>query len=493
MRVEFIACFRRANKRGTGFFYIPKNKEGGFSLGDRVRVELSDSENYFFARIVRDGIRLGIYTPKNITSRYNLLDQETKVKLSKMNGFFSKISVDGRIYIPQDIVKKYKLKQNDIVLIKGIEENKIITKKYSKINVNHRKGGRKKEYTCVFDKNLYNNPLVFQIKKGTRHKNWEISPLIKKAISNAYYSFINKNSLIVFQGSKVPIVVPTKLRYSDVAFYLGCYFADGTKKGNSWAICASTFAQAKYYQKMHNLLIKDSRMVELVVSYTNIADIDYDKITKRLAKLWQDKTGITIQKFRIRKPTGKYVKHRKHNKYGTLIMREHRQIILDFYNVLLKSLIHYIISTNNQELALNFICGAAEGDGCAPATQRGHIVIWSNRHQIHTLKTILELTQMKFKIGQDTPNKYFIRITALGLLKNFEYIGDRIFNLYPKRRKLFFERFKTVGAVRFLMVNHEPCSWVKAWLKNNGLADENYKITQKGLELKKILQSRSLK
>jgi len=56
--------------------------------------------------------------------------------------------------------------------------------------------------------------------------------------------------------------------------------------------------------------------------------------------------------------------------------------------------------------------------------------------------------------------------------------------LYPKRRKLFFERLKTVGATKFLLGNHKSTSRVKSWLKSNGFCDENYEISEKGLKLK---------
>jgi len=59
--------------------------------------------------------------------------------------------------------------------------------------------------------------------------------------------------------------------------------------------------------------------------------------------------------------------------------------------------------------------------------------------------------------------------------------------LYPKRRKLFFERLKTVGATKFLLGNHKSTSRVKSWLKSNSFCDENYKITEKWLKLKNDL------
>ena len=78
--------------------------------------------------------------------------EKIKVRLTDLNGFYSIISSDGIIYIPQDIVKNQKLRQNDVVLIRVIKNNKVIKEKYTKIAV-HRKRN-KLEYVCVFDKNF---------------------------------------------------------------------------------------------------------------------------------------------------------------------------------------------------------------------------------------------------------------------------------------------------------------------------------------------------
>ena len=70
----------------------------------------------------------------------------------------------------------------------------------------------------------------------------------------------------------------------NLTFYLGAYFADGTRKGNSWGICASIFEQAKYYLKMHKFLIKDSKP-EFTISYTDINKNNYEEPNKNLAEI----------------------------------------------------------------------------------------------------------------------------------------------------------------------------------------------------------------
>jgi len=77
----------------------------------------------------------------------------------------------------------------------------------------------------------------------------------------------------------------------------------------------------------------------------------------------------------------------------------------------------------------------------------------------------------------------------LEILRNFHFLKNKIFILYPKRRKILFERLKTVGAVRFFTEGHEPTGWIKAWLEENGFLDTEYKITKKGEVLGKDLKN----
>jgi len=479
MKIKFVSHIKKGNKSGTGVFYIPKNKIDLFGLGDWVNVRLSKNVS-FFSKIIFYSHRLGIYVPKNLVKTHKLINKEVEIQMKKIKGFYAPVASDGRVYLPCDIVKTESLHQNDIISIKAIENNKVIQEKYVKIYMTTRPKRRQREFICYLDKVLYNKTLLFQIKKlSSVPRNGKINPVIAKLLQDIYYAFIDKDSVIIFKGNKVPAIIDTNLKYSDLAFYLGAYFADGTKKGNSWAICASAFEQARYYLKIHNFLIKDSKP-EFTISYTNIYNIEENKLKKDLAEIWQKEVGIKINKFRIRKPSGKSIS--KWNKYGTLVIREHRQILLDFYNVLLKSSINEILSKEDKKLALDFICGVMEGDGCASATERGHITIFTNKEDICILENILKRTYMKFKATKKE-NKYSLRIGALEILRNFHLLKEKIFILYPKRKKALFERLKTVGAIKFLIGNHGSTNWVKSWLRNNGFVDKNYEITKNGLDL----------
>lgn len=314
--------------------------------------------------------------------------------------------------------------------------------------------------------------------------NKKISQSIVEFFKDTHYAFIDDSSAIIFRGNKMPVIVDTKINLVDFASYLGAYFADGTKKGNSWAICISTFKQAKYYLKMHNLLVKDSKP-EFTISYTNVYNINENQLKRRLAKIWGKEIGIKVDKFRIREPSGKLIS--KWNKYGTLVVREHRQILLDIYNTLLDSLLREILSKKDKKLALDFLCGVMEGDGSASSQQPGCVTIWTNKEDVSVLENILKVLEIKYNVGKKGKNGYFLNIGALEILRNLHFLKDKIFALYLKRRKILFERLKTVGATKFLVGNHEPTNWVKAWLRKNGFTDKNYKIIRKGAELRNCL------
>lgn len=490
MKIKFVSHIKKGNKSGTGVFYIPKNKTDLLDLGDWVYVRLSKNV-YFFSKIIFYSHRLGIYVPKNLVKTHKLLNKEVEIRMKKIRGFYAPVASDGRVYLPCDIVKIESIHQNDIISIKVIENNKVIQEKYVKIYMTTRPKRRQREFICYLDKALYNKTLLFQIKKlSPVPRNGKINPVIAKLLQDIYYAFIDKDSVIIFKGNKVPTIIDTNLKYSDLVFYFGAYFADGTKKGNSWAICASTFEQARYYLKIHNFLIKDSKP-EFTISYTNIYNIEENKLKNDLVEIWQKEVGIKINKFRIRKPSGKSIS--KWNKYGTLIIREHRQILLDFYNVLLKSLINEILSKEDKKLALDFIYGVMEGDGYASAQPAGGIKIWANKQDTPILKNILGVTEIRYRVAKEGRNKYFLGIGALEILRNFHLLKEKIFILYPKRRKALFERLKTVGAVKFLIGNHGSTNWVKAWLRNNGFVDKNYGITKNGLDLSNNLLNKMAK
>ena len=171
-----------------------------------------------------------------------------------------------------------------------------------------------------------------------------------------------------------------------------------------------------------------------------------------------------------------------------MIFREHRKLTQIFYNRLIDFVCKKIETNNDRELSIDFICGVLEGDGSASSGSRGHIIISTNEKDAIKLESVMKVSGLNFKVCKENTGRVYIRIGALGILKNLPELKDKIFRYYPKRRKKFIERFTDIGANRFILGKQNRASaWVKSFLKENKILDENYKLTDYGKEVKKCL------
>ncbi len=472
MKADFTSKIRLANKMGTGFVKLPKNIYNNFDLHQNLEIFIED--NKFFAQII-NWSGLGFYVPQNIVRKF--IDKYICVEIRKIEDDYAKVGYDGRIYPSIETIKALKLKNNDIALIKIFNGNGVTTDKNVKI-VSRK---QTKDFMCMVGRNLAGKIIQFKLEKLKSYvpnKNLFSSFLEKSNFA------INADGSIVIFSRKIPVVINPKIKLSDIGVYLGAYYSDGTKKGNNWAICASTFEQAQFYLKMHLSLIKNPDL-EYVISYTDTEDLHKGEIKDNLEIIWKQNLGNYPYKFRIRKARGKCFL--KCNKYGTLIIRQHRIGVLDIYNFLLKEAIKSI-RNGNKKLAIDFICGILEGDGSVPARKHGHVTIATNKEEYRTIEEALKVIGIKSSTVWESPTRVFIRIGSLEILRNFDILKDKIFELYPKRRKALFERLQIVGAVKFILnQNHKAATWVKKWLRDNGFVNENYKLTKRGMKLKEAL------
>jgi hypothetical protein len=233
MEIKFFSRVRKGNKRGTGFFYIPKEKSDLVNFKTRIKVTLYP-RIYFFSQIVKHNERLGIYIPRRIMEKNDLLNKKIKVQLNKIEGFYAPIGSDGRVYIPGEIAKSKFLQNNSIISIEAVKNGKVIYKKYVKVYLYSRPNKKEKEFMCYVNKKLHGKNLIFNIETlPVKPQKRKLNPLITQLFRGMHYAFVNKNSTIIFKGNKLPAIVNTNLKLSDLAFYLGAYFADGTRKGNS--------------------------------------------------------------------------------------------------------------------------------------------------------------------------------------------------------------------------------------------------------------------
>ncbi len=483
MPARFKSKVKKGNSSGTCFAKVTP-KISKMRLGDRVKVSLSidGSTPSFFARIIKMDGAFGIYIPSIISKKYGLFGKEITLEIEKISGFGTKAGNDGRIYVPIEYGKKFSLETNDIVLADIVLDE---DKQTCLLKIIKRKRNNKIEFMAMLNPSYSCKDLQVRLKnKLTKNITPKAGGIdLKKILGNTVFQ-INGNELAIFDGKKKPAVISSYISYEEIALYMGAYFADGTRKGNSWGICASTPEQAKFYLNTHSMLIREASPV-FELSFT----ILHGKVdSARLIKEWQTASGVDLSKIKLRIHKSLSGSARKYNDFGTLVIKEHRLAVLRFYNKILFSLINRIIHTKNKELAMDFICGVLEGDGTVNAKKRAHIQIATNRYDCPVLERILKASGMRFHAVREGDNRFYIRIGALEIIKNMPLLEDKIFIFYPKRRKNLFSRLAAVGAVKFL-IGKQPsaASWVKRSFRETGLVDKNYKLTPLGKKVKNSL------
>jgi len=239
----FKSIVKKGNNKGVGFISMPLEKRNLFSKNDQIKV-IIDSKLEFFSKIKFYGT-VGFYVPYKIMIRNKLLNKEVNVKLKIIDGFFTTLGSDGRIYIPQNIAERLYLRSGDIVEIESNMDNKKITRH---CRVNFREKKNTKEYVCTFDikkskqKGIFK--LIRKLPKSLQNANFP-----KEVLKSFNFAEISNEKIISYYGNRVPIIINSNINIYEIAYYLGCYFADGTKRGTHWGICASTFEQPYILEK----------------------------------------------------------------------------------------------------------------------------------------------------------------------------------------------------------------------------------------------------
>ncbi len=485
MITTFKSKIVKGNNRGAGFIRVPIEIRPQFKKNDqfKVAVVIKAKTIEFFGK-VKDKHGEGFYIPTNLADEYNLIHQIAEVRVKKIGGFHTKIGNEGRLYIPSVMGNKLNLRKGDIISIHYQADGKNIIK-YCIVKKREDTTKQNEYLALVGSENV---GLRGNFKINTIFKNKErikLSHLMSSLLRRFNYSPISEEETVAFYGNRIPIIINNKIKLSEIAYYLGAYFADGTKKGNSWAISASTFRQARYFLEMHSNIIKDSQ-IKFNLTYTN--NLDDDNLRWRLTDSWKKKAGLNIDhnKIRIIKSQVKFAQNR--NPFGSLTIKENRQLTLICYNGLLQHLFKKILLNKDKVLALDFVCGVLEGDGSPSAKKRGHIHIATNKKELKILKEIFSIAQLRCKGYMEKQNKATLRIGSLEILKNLPLLYQKLFKYYPKRRKKLIKRLLGTGAAKFIKGEQKSTSgWIKSYLKKEKVLDDKYNLTKKGKLIKSCL------
>jgi len=482
MTTKFQSKIVKGNNKGAGFIRLPLKIRLQFKLDDLYKIIImTEAKQIELFGKVKDYNGNGFYIPASLTSENKLINTQQDIEIKRTGGFYTSIGKDGRVYIPSDIGKKLNLKKDQIIKINATLEKERFEKI---IRVRTRNIGKNKVEYSVFlgpqnkdKRGIFNVSLIN--KKSTR-----ISKGVFHLINEFNYEVLDQNKTIIFLGNHIPIIINNNIKIEKLSYFLGAYFADGTKKGNSWAISASTFDQARYFLECHKQIIKDN-LINYDLTYTS-----HKKFTQKersnLINIWKENNNINLNKIRIIKSPLKDSNNR--NKYGSLRIREHKQLVLILYNKILSRLIQQIKKNKDKKLALEFICGVLEGDGSPNAKARGHIHIATNKKELIVLKEIFKIAELRCNGYIENGNKATIRVGAFEIIKNLEFLKDKLFKYYPKRRKRLIKRLSQTGTARYLTGKQNNTSgWVKSKLKKENILEHHYKLTKKGKKIKRLL------
>lgn len=481
MNSTFESKVWSGNNRDTGFVPIRKDLASNFKSESNFKITIvsgKKSETFFGKTKVMKN-RAGFYVPAKIVRRENLKGRKISIKTEKIAGFSVCTGKDGRFYIPKNISDELGLENQEIILVKFSKNNKQV---FKHAKVNRRVRANTIEQYAMLGSDLSEEKFILNIEKTEKYVYNNDQYLdFNLVLPDSQISALNNRNAIFFKGKIVPIKFNYQIKPKELAHYIGCFYADGTKLGNSWAICASNFLQAKYYAKMHeNIFLESNPEITLSITVNKENKNKVDKIEK----IWKEK-GIKINKVRKIKSKGKII-NKKMNEFGTLIMREHLQGLLLLYNGLKDQIIENIVKDKNKEMAIDFICGVLEGDGSV--NPNGYLRIHTNKNEINNLKKVLAASGIGFSAEKSKKNDATIRINTIEIIKNFEMLAPKVFKYYPKRRKMLIERLFNRGLVRFIAGKQKHAvAFVKKELKEAGILDESYKLTKKGKRIRKLL------
>lgn len=477
--IKFKSTVSKGNNRGAGFIRFPMKIRSNFFKGDQYKVRINSKIEYYSK--IRNYCGNGLFIPTLINLANDLTKKEVSVELWKIDGFYTKIGPGGRVYIPNH----YKLHERDIVEIIAIIEGKEIVM-HPRIYFRERQ--HVKEFIFYLNSDFEGQTAIIEVNRIFK-KNELIANFPSELLEDFEFAEIGNNRMIIYFGNRVPIIINLNITINKLVYYLGCYFADGTKRGNDWGICASTFEQARYFISKHKKIISDSNII-YSLTCTIYGEHNSIELKNRLSKIWLNKTGSIIENKRIRiiKTETKYAPNR--NPYGSLVMKEHRQLTQIYY----KRLIHYlfkIIENGDKDLATDFICGVMEGDGCVNSKTHGHIIITTNNEEIKILKNICDKSYLKSSIRswKGKKNRIDLLIGSLEIIENIPLLRDKLFKYYPKRRRILKERLGQTGCARYLLGKSKKTSnWLIGQLNKRGILDGNGNLTKKGGKIKRNLR-----
>jgi hypothetical protein len=499
---KLTTTLTRANRAGSTIIPLPKPLQHIIPLGTPCHLTITTPTEtiHTYAKTVK-GWHTGLTPPKHQTK--HLLDHTIHVEITPLppTGWITQIGTEQRITIPQTHqVAKYP--DNTLLELEihpPTNPDQVLTqiiRTFSRQRPNRLRETSALLRDLTFKKyggqRVYIHPKRI-LKPPTKPKTLPKDHVwIPDLLPEAEIGQLTHNTIVIFHGRHFTIETPISVKLHEIAHYMGCYFADGDKKANTWGISASTPKQAQYYINTHKKFVSHSEIFRYDLSYSKLkSDIRTDAVVKHELKLCWEKyisfkgpLSIRVLDSSAKKPP------RKWNQLGSLRIRGRTHISLILTKRLLKWTIDLLKSGSYLMEALMFLCGLLEGDGSAGTPSQGtraHLRITTNKDNLSTITEILETLDLLFRVDR-SHNKLDVSIGLLSYLKVLPDIWKLIFLYYPKRRRMFLKRFFKQAIVRIMLNRKSPFGFNYCWrLVDDNIIDKDYNYTDLGHEVIKSI------
>ncbi|OLS24794.1 MAG: hypothetical protein HeimC2_20990 [Candidatus Heimdallarchaeota archaeon LC_2] len=288
-------------------------------------------------------------------------------------------------------------------------------------------------------------------------------------IPDGHFGKMDDKTVILFKGGHSPIEIPLKIDVGENVHYMGCYFADGTKKGHAWKINASTPEQAMYYNKIYDKLLP-SEDFKFKVTYSKTpSDVrTADEITRDIKKYWEEKTDNSFSVGKVYIVDAKVDAALNRNKYGSLEIKNDKGLVMQFHQKMLDQTMEIISNSNDRKLLWDFVHGILEGDGyVAGGAERLGLGISCNIDNYEFIQDILDKLGIQFRTDtfdsdSGRSNGVQIQFGLFEILKNFKDIKDDVFQYYPKRADRLFDRMQDQSTVQHMLGKRSQSSFTRA-------------------------------
>lgn len=403
-----------------------------------------------------------------------------KIKNSESEWFEKLIrKTTNCVYLPVEISTTFTIKKNDkfAVFLKKEEFNMIFPSRVSirRINNEYYYGLHIPfEYFETIDKGRRYMVKILKLDKINNYNpefkgNFINIPnlILRNTNDFSVTNWINKKEIVIWHENirkegrpQVPLIIPKAVGLdSELAKYLGLYFADGHKT-QYFRVYASSKKLANSILPVYRNLIRNGNLT-LNVLFTKLKSDkrNNEAIINYLNNYWKEfvnKKSIKILPNKTKLPE----KVSKHSEVGILKIQDSRLLPLLIHKLLIEQICN--LMPQNKELALKFFEGAADGDVYVfdtPNHSFRYFQIATNETEVKVWRKLCKILNLKsFEYKRDGTaivmhvGDYYnaCLMFSSGIFENYDKRRVRLFNSLRNRIETkIFKRLARKGCTDF--------------------------------------------